>query len=45
MEKVKKEQGRDIVVLDEGIKVNAAGDSVRGFGTCCWANFVIFRGL
>ena len=45
MEKVKEEQGRDIVVLDEGIEVNATGDAARGFGICCWANFMIFRGL
>ena len=36
MEKVKKEQGKEIVVLDEGINVNAEGDSVRGWGACCW---------
>jgi hypothetical protein len=45
MEKVKKEEGRDIVVLDEGMDVNAAGDSVRGFGICCWANIMILRAL
>ena len=44
MEKVKEEQGRDIVVLDEGIDVNAEGDSVHGWGYCCWFNFMPFRG-
>ena len=42
MEKVKKEQGRDIVVLDEGIDVNAAGDAVRAW-FCCWACFIAIR--
>ncbi len=42
MEKVKKEQGREIVVLDEGINRNASDDSVRGWGMCCWANFIPF---
>ena len=44
MEKVKKEQGRDIVVLDEGIDVNAAGDGVRAW-ICCWGNFMPLRAL
>lgn len=39
MEKVKKEEGREIVVLDEGIDVNAAGD---GTWICCWANLIPF---
>ena len=34
---------KEIVVLDEGIDVNAASDSVRGWGICCWANFMPFR--
>jgi hypothetical protein len=42
MEKVKKDQRKEIVVLDEGINVNAGGDSVRGWGMCCWANFMPF---
>ena len=45
MKKEKKEQEREIIVLDEGMNVNAAGDSVRGFAICCWANYMIFRGL
>jgi hypothetical protein len=42
MEKVKKEQEREIVVLDEGIDVNAAGDAVRAW-FCCWANLIAVR--
>jgi len=45
MEKEKKVKGREIVVLDEGIDVSAAGDSVRGWGLCCWANFMPFLGF
>jgi len=44
MEKEKKEQGRDIVVLDEGIDANVAGDAVRAW-ICCWANFMPLRGF
>ena len=40
MEKEKKDKREEIVVLDEGIDVNAADDSVRGWGMCCWANFM-----
>ncbi len=36
MEKVKKDRKKEIVVLDEGIDANASGDSVRGWGMCCW---------
>jgi len=42
MEKVKKDQRKEIVVLDEGIDVNADGDSVRGWGMCCWFRFMPF---
>jgi hypothetical protein len=42
MEKVKKDQKKEIVVLDEGINRNASDDSVRGWGMCCWANFMPF---
>jgi hypothetical protein len=44
MEKEKKDQREEIVVLDEGIDVNATGDSVHGWGLCCWANLMPFRG-
>ena len=42
MEKEKKELRKEIVVLDEGIDVNTTGDSVRGWGVCCWFNFMPF---
>jgi hypothetical protein len=42
MEEEKKEQGRGIIVLDEGIDANAAGDAVRAW-FCCWGNFMPIR--
>ena len=45
MEKEKREQGKKIVVLDEGIDVKTSSDSVRGWGMCCWANFMPLRGV
>ena len=41
MEKEKKEQGRDIIVLDEGIDVNAAGEAVCAWLCCSTALFPI----
>ncbi|MBN1830676.1 MAG: hypothetical protein JW896_01035 [Deltaproteobacteria bacterium] len=45
MEKVKKGQKKEIIVLDEGLNVNASGDGAREWGMCCWANFMPLRGL
>ena len=40
MEEVKKVEGKEIVVLDEGIDLEVMPDA----GVCCWGPLFAFRG-
>ncbi len=42
MKSQKKEEKKEIIILDEGIKTDASGDPVHA-QTCCWAIFVAVR--
>jgi hypothetical protein len=43
MKSQKKDEKKEIIVLDEGIKTNASGDPVHA-QSCCFVVFIIFRG-
>lgn len=43
MESQKKEEKKEIIILDEGIKTDASGDPVHA-QSCCFYMFMLFRG-
>jgi hypothetical protein len=43
MKSQKKDEKKKIIILDEGIKTDAAGDPVHA-QICCWFVFVAVRG-
>lgn len=44
MKSQKKEERKEIIVLDEGIKTDASGDLVHTYQTCCYVIFMPLRG-
>ena len=40
MKSQKKEEKKKIIVLDEGIKTDAAGDPVHAQKFCCWGPWI-----